>query len=63
MGKTDNHYSFLAMIAVFRVLCTRSTNPFVCGWYAVVLNLWKPIMFDSSVNNSDSNWLPLSVMA
>lgn len=62
IGRAFNQFSFLAIIAVFIVLCCLSIIPFYCELYAVVRKRWKPTKVDNSFNNSLSNCDPPSVM-
>jgi hypothetical protein len=62
IGNAVNQFSSRAIMAVFRVLCRRSTIPFACGWYEVVRNLVNPVTLAKSWKSALSNWVPRSVV-
>ena len=50
----------LALSAALSVRWKRSTKPFDCGWYAVVLWIWIPSWCAISVQRAEVKWGPLS---
>ena len=46
--------------AFFIDLWKRSTRPFDCGWYAVVVTDDTPNLLSDSVHAAEVNWAPLS---
>ncbi|KNC28476.1 hypothetical protein FF38_08475 [Lucilia cuprina] len=44
--------------AVLNVLYHRSTIPFDCGWYEVVLARLEPVKLINALKSADSNWVP-----